>query len=485
VKIPKAPTPQPKSAQSEDGLLSRIFAGAFGAFFGLCLLKFGNLPIMAKWEAVPTDPFQFVLGFPWPIGWAYVLLGVLTTLGLLTLFRNWPARPASPAAKPLPACSWFRANWLPVVLLLWFGWVCISSVRSVDPELTRATVAHFAAAGVCFLLGYFVLPRSPGERWLWTALLGGFVLMLAEGWGQRFGGLEETRRYFELYVRPQMADVPQEFIDRMTKGRVFATLFYPNALAGALLLFLPGVLATIAGARRWFTAPARGLLVAVVAAASLACLYWSGSKAGWLLMLVLGLLALLRLPVSARLRTGLVAALLLLGLIGFFWKHASFFEKGATSVSARFGYWRAAVQTIEARPVLGTGPGTFYHAYQRVREPGSEPTRLTHNDYLEQGSDSGLPGMVLYCILIVGALLCGWPGTLLGKRESRAEEGACGLDFWIWLGVLGWALQSLVEFGLYIPALAWPAFALLGWLVRGKQARTHKPLATTTGNVTS
>jgi hypothetical protein len=35
----------------------------------------------------------------------------------------------------------------------------------------------------------------------------------------------------------------------------------------------------------------------------------------------------------------------------------------------------------------------------------------------------------------------------------------------VWLGLLGWALQSLVEFGLYIPAIAWPAFGLLGWLV--------------------
>jgi hypothetical protein len=35
----------------------------------------------------------------------------------------------------------------------------------------------------------------------------------------------------------------------------------------------------------------------------------------------------------------------------------------------------------------------------------------------------------------------------------------------VWLGVLGWSLQSLVEFGLYIPALAWPAFTFLGWLL--------------------
>jgi hypothetical protein len=33
------------------------------------------------------------------------------------------------------------------------------------------------------------------------------------------------------------------------------------------------------------------------------------------------------------------------------------------------------------------------------------------------------------------------------------------------LGVLGWALQSLMEFSLYIPALSWSAFAFLGWMI--------------------
>jgi hypothetical protein len=39
------------------------------------------------------------------------------------------------------------------------------------------------------------------------------------------------------------------------------------------------------------------------------------------------------------------------------------------------------------------------------------------------------------------------------------------LRFAIWLGVLGWCLQGLVEFGLYIPASAWSAFTFLGWLL--------------------
>ena len=33
------------------------------------------------------------------------------------------------------------------------------------------------------------------------------------------------------------------------------------------------------------------------------------------------------------------------------------------------------------------------------------------------------------------------------------------------LGLLAWALQGFVEFGLYIPALAWPAWLMLGWLL--------------------
>jgi hypothetical protein len=43
----------------------------------------------------------------------------------------------------------------------------------------------------------------------------------------------------------------------------------------------------------------------------------------------------------------------------------------------------------------------------------------------------------------------------------------CSLDelrFATWLGLLGWALQSFVEFGLYVPAVGWTAFWLLGWL---------------------
>jgi putative inorganic carbon (HCO3(-)) transporter len=265
-----------------------------------------------------------------------------------------------------------------------------------------------------------------------------------------------------------MPVVSPEYLKKMSSNRIFATLFYPNALAGALLLLLPPTAVWIWRLERNLTVGARAFLIAVLGLAGLGCLYWSGSKGGWLLMLLIGLIALLRLPFSRRWKVLIVATVLLVGLAGFFWKYAGFFQKGATSVGARFDYWRAAVQTAGEYPFSGTGPGTFAIPYQRVKKPESEMTRLVHNDYLEQASDSGILGGLFYSSFLAWGLC--W----------AAKKGTVRIDiqaFAVWLGVLGWALQGLLEFSLYIPALAWPAFTLLGWLLmqRGSGSRTLPP----------
>ena len=47
-----------------DELLPRIFAGLFGAFLGLCLLKFGNPPITEKWVTAPDEGLGVPAGVP-------------------------------------------------------------------------------------------------------------------------------------------------------------------------------------------------------------------------------------------------------------------------------------------------------------------------------------------------------------------------------------------------------------------------------------
>ena len=139
----------------------------------------------------------------------------------------------------------------------------------------------------------------------------------------------------------------------------------------SILLLLPVSLALLLGQGRWRLA--RAALALGLGALGLACLYWSGSKAGWLIAIALLGAWFLHLPVPGKLKLGLAGAAMMLGLAGFAVKYADYFDRGATSVGARFGYWRAAAQTAMEKPLLGTGPGTFQLAYKRHRAPGAEP----------------------------------------------------------------------------------------------------------------
>jgi O-antigen ligase len=351
--------------------------------------------------------------------------------------------------------------------LLWLAWQFVAARHSVDAALTVATLKHFSACVACFFIGFLVLPRvRPG--FFLAGLLAGLAVVIVTGWQQRFGGLEETRRYFYAYLYPQMHTVPAELLQKVSSNRIFSTLFYPNALAGVLLLLLPVSLALVWGQAGWLTTGARKLLAGLLALGALACLYWSQSKGGWLLMLLLGLIALRRAPWPQRTKVMLVAAILAMGLAGFTLRFAGYFEKGATSAVARGDYWRAAVQTSLAHPLYGTGPGTFAIAYKQIKKPGAEMARLVHNDYLQQASDSGLIGGAAYLGFITASLWFGW--------RRLAPQGDW-LRFSAWLGLLGWCLQSLLEFGLYIPALAWPGLALMGWLLGSANGIDNAPAA--------
>jgi len=437
------------SAGAEDGLWQRVFAVSFGAFLGLSLLKFGNPPIMEKWVTRPEGFFEFVFAYPWPIAWAYGLLILVTISG-------WAA-----GSRRLGLPFWLLA--LP---LAWFLWEFIAGLQSVDWSLTKATLMHFAACVACFYLGVFSLSGIRKTALFWSGIICGFVLVLVTGLEQHFGGLKETRQYFLTYIYPQMKEVPPGYLQKISSSRIFGTLFYPNALAGAILLLLPPILAFLWGLRERFTVGARRLLVGIAAVGGLSCLFWSGSKGGWLLALLMGLIVLLRLKFSGAVKLSLIVAVLVVGLAGFFVRYLGYFHKGATSVSARFDYWQAAVQITKEHPVFGTGPGTFFIPYQKIKRPESEPSRLTHNDYLEQASDSGIPGLLFYASFIVGGLV--W----IARRKDFLNNWQ---TFAVWLGVLGWALQSLMEFALYIPALSWSAFAFLGWMMGSSKSEVRNP----------
>jgi O-antigen ligase len=435
---PALPKPGSNGLPAPEGRLPELFALLFGLFLGLALLKFGNPCVLERFDETPRTGLEWMLN-SWPLALGRWMLAAVAVAGL--------------------AASRWRGG-LPRVLvalpMAWFGWQCVAAAHTVNWLLTRATLEHFAACAACFYLGLFALPRRRGIGMFLAGLSAGFALVLLTGFQQHFGGLAETRKYFFLYVYPQMKVFPPGYLKKMSTDRIWSTLFYPNTLAGVILMLLPPLVAWLWSLGRIFTTGARALLMGLLGVAALACLYWSGSKGGWLLMLLLGFVAALFLPFQRRLKIIVVTVVLSLGLAGFGLKYAGFFRKGATSVVARFDYWQAAVQTAAAHPVVGTGPGTFGDAYLKIKRPESEMARMTHNDYLEQASDSGLIGFLAYTGLMAG-------GLVFAARKGRL--GGDWVRLGVWLGVLGWALQSTAEFGLYIPAVAWTGFALLGWLV--------------------
>jgi O-antigen ligase len=242
---------------------------------------------------------------------------------------------------------------------------------------------------------------------------------------------------------------------KFAKGRVMGTLVYPNALAGAVLLLLPLALTLAFGAKKLRPA-IRAIVIALTCFLGGAGFFWTGSKLGWLIAMGIGGLYLLRLNWPARLKITTLAIVAILGLGIFAVRFHNYFAAGATSAGARLDYWRAAVQTTVNNPLVGSGPGTFQRPYAQIKSPDAEMARLAHNDYLEQFSDSGIPGGIFYGAWIILALV-----TIVKRVWKTGNQ----FIFATFIGLLGWFVQGIGEFSLYIPALAWTAFILLGCLL--------------------
>jgi O-antigen ligase len=290
--------------------------------------------------------------------------------------------------------------------------------------------------------------------------------VIRAGFEQHFGGLEATRHFLNsmkdsITLPPGILDDPA-YLRRIASSRIFATFSgNPDALAGGIELLLPVTLVFL-----WQITPKvrlsmRWAFVAILGGCGLTCLYWSGSKAGWLVTLVVGMVALCHSTLPIKWKRALICGVFILGLAGFGIRYAASVEKQKVSVSTRFTYWRSALQIAAQHPVLGAGPGTFQVLYKHMMRPEDDFARLCHNDYLEQACDSGVPGFIIYTVMIVGYL------SRLYRYRVRRMQG-CNIYFAVWLGMLGLCLHSTVDYHLYIPALAWPMFFLMGFALNYK-----------------
>ena len=460
------------------------YALVFGLFLGLAVWKFGNPAILDKVIRAPISWSDF-WSDAWPLEWANWTLLFLALVGTVLIVFKMP--------------RWPGKRWLWILPLVWFGWQLVSATQSVDKHLTGVTLCQLGGCVACYFLGALAIGNGRGWKLLMVGLMISLAYCLVRAVNQRVSEFPNERAFLLESQSQGWTNVPPEMIQELkrdnviitsngvdianpqiiqkygeappanasrlavirhrllsTKPRVSGTLVYPNALAGLVLLLWPFAIVGVLEGTRNLRGATRRVAVGLTVILGGAGLFFSGSKTGWLIALGMGALWLLRLNWSRQLKWTTVCVLVAGGLVAFGVRFHGYFAKGATSVGARFDYWRVAAEVAIIHPFVGSGPGTFQRPYWEMKMPESEMARLVHNDYLEQFSDSGF---------VAGMVYLAWVGLALWVAGKRIWTTGDWLEFAILVGLLAWFAQGFMEFSLYVPALAWTAFTLLGCLL--------------------
>ncbi|HEY6225655.1 MAG TPA: O-antigen ligase family protein [Verrucomicrobiae bacterium] len=419
-----------------------IVAACFGVIVAIVLTKMGNPVIFKNMEVAPSNLAELILA-TWPANW-YIRAFAISVLLVISAALGSPD--ALNRLKRVPLA-------VTVSLAAWVFWLTLSYPKSVGPDLTALAYPHLVVSGVLIFSAAVLLGTDRSSTLFFRIMILAFAFALWQGLDQHNGGLEATRKAF--YESPGWENAPPEMKLKVASNRIFGPFVYPNTFAGAILIWAPVLSLALWDWTKRLPSIVQKVLVGFFAYATIACFFWTGSKAGWLIAIAVFVVGLMHLQnLKRKAKIAIIAGVLVLGLAGFAYKFRSYFEKGATSANARLIYWKAAVQVANAHPISGAGPGTFARTFAPIKPPEAEMARLVHNDYLEQACDSGWPAFVFFVGLI---------GSVLYFSHEAVRKSPFHLA--AWLGVLGWALQSCVEFGLYIPAISWSAFILIGWLL--------------------
>jgi hypothetical protein len=411
----------------------------------MAITKLGSPIVIDRYIDSPQDMTSAIHDV-WPPHWGAWLFVPVALAGLLAIDLKE-----------------VKLHWALMLPLIWLLWEFVSATQTVSLALTKMTLTHFTICVSLFYLGFFARKGMSNPWPVWAGMGLALCWEMRAGMEQHFGGLEATRKL--VAASPLIAGLNSkmladpDYLKRLASDRIFGTFGgYANSLAGGLVLLLPLTLVFLWRLTPKVRDPIRISFVLILGGCGLGCLYWSGSKAGWLVGLVVGLVALGHSALPLKWRRWLIGGVLIVGAADFAYKYAGFFQKERNSVGARFAYWRAALIVIRHYPWTGTGPGTFQIPYAQIKHPADEMARLCHNDYLEQASDSGVFGFISYASMVLTFI---W----LLYRYSIKNSPLNWFDFAVWLGVFGLCLHSFVEFHLYVPALAWPMFFLCGWLM--------------------
>lgn len=280
---------------------------------------------------------------------------------------------------------------------------------------------YLKALTVFWLIGNLVdtLPRLRGMAWTLTLLT---VALAVVGISNYVSGVFGPSR------------------DRRILGYDAGLTRNPNDLALMLNLILPISVALLLLS----TGPlARGILVAALSLQAIAVVL-TFSRAGFLTLATTSALYGLRL--LRRSSRGLVLVALALVGIGLPFVPAGYAERLLTlraidadptgSAQARWGGTVAALEHVAEHPILGAGLGMNILV---LNQTVGATWRVVHNTYLEYAVDLGLPGLVLFVLLLFRC----WKSARAARRLASPEPAqlAEGIE----ISLMGFAVAALFQ----------------------------------------
>jgi O-antigen ligase len=205
----------------------------------------------------------------------------------------------------------------------------------------------------------------------------------------------------------------------------------PNDLALMLNLILPLSVALLLTETRTHR---RFLLLAIITC-SIAAIGLTFSRGGFVTLASISLMYVWRFRRRPERRWVYAALVLAFAAIpflagGYFERISTIGNVSADQTGSSEARWRdslAALRFIAKHPVIGAGIGSDQEALNQERGP---TWSNIHNAYLQYGVDLGIPGLVLFLLMLFGLL-----GRLREVRRRAAAAGAHGHLFYFAEGV--------------------------------------------------
>ncbi|MGI5837083.1 MAG: O-antigen ligase family protein [Chloroflexota bacterium] len=249
--------------------------------------------------------------------------------------------------------------------------------------------------------------------------------------------------------------------------RAYGTFEQPNPYAGYLGMLIPlavGILLAWPGKRlRNYTLFALALAVAAVGM-SLSRGAWVGISLALVIMMVFwshrtrillaaGILAATPLSALAFLNILPPELTARLATVFDYFRFVDVTREVVTpqnfAVIERMAHWQAAINMIEAHPLLGVGAGNYPAVYEAYSVEGwDEALGHAHNFYLNIAAETGFVGLATYLSIFVIALLHSVKWLLRSFSEGQPDQAGRAADPYaetlLWRGILVGVLGALI-----------------------------------------